>query len=412
MGGAERVDASLTCVVVTLRLVALTPLRCSRNCLGQPHAPSAAQQQEWNAFVHGLEDRLAPLIAPPRVNISNMTPVTRSSTAVSHRTSDTSAITTRTTIGSTTNIAEEEEEELTEVYTCGGFTVRMNTSSGAISSLRNTQTGRTLAIPGRMNLGTFSYMTYSAADFALYGKEYVEGGDFGKTGMTSANVTGGAWQPLSNATKLFFQPVGGAGTNSGSGREGFAGCHFVAELTMPAVTTLKYGAPKHVTLNITIPGADGLAAVDIAVLWHQKTATRIAEAMWLSFVPAAATPTNATWTLDVMGRELDPRHVANGGTRFKHAVQDGGATLHDGALMPLQIRFLDTAILAPGDIDHLLRFCRGSLAPGGITDACADADKMNVVAGGVHANLYNNLWGTAFPQWYDDDGVARFSVYG
>ena len=301
---------------------------------------------------------------------------------------------------------------MTEVYTCGGFTVRMNTSSGAISSLRNTQTGRTLAIPGRMNLGTFSYMTYSAADFALYGKEYVEGGDFGKTGMTSANVTGGAWQPLSNATKLFFQPVGGAGTNSGSGREGFAGCHFVAELTMPAVTTLKYGAPKHVTLNITIPGADGLAAVDIAVLWHQKTATRIAEAMWLSFVPAAATPTNATWTLDVMGRELDPRHVANGGTRFKHAVQDGGATLHDGALMPLQIRFLDTAILAPGDIDHLLRFCRGSLAPGGITDACADADKMNVVAGGVHANLYNNLWGTAFPQWYDDDGVARFSVYG
>ena len=37
MGGAERVDASLTCVVVTLRLVALTPLRCSRNCMGQPH---------------------------------------------------------------------------------------------------------------------------------------------------------------------------------------------------------------------------------------------------------------------------------------------------------------------------------------------------------------------------------------
>ena len=124
---------------------------------------------------------------------------------------------------------------------------------------------------------------------------------------------------------------------------------------------------------------------------------------------------------------------------------------------------LDTAIVAPGDIDHLLRFCRGTYSPGGtlpgqyalpfslpslslclfvsvcmcvslcvsvcvslslslcvrfsvhtsagagITDACAD--KVDPLNGGVHANLYNNLWGTAFPQWYDDDGVARFQVH-
>ena len=139
MGGAERVDASFTCcVVVTLRLSGRAHSAPLQSQLSGATPPSAAQQQEWNAFVHGLEDRLAPLIAPPRVNISNMTPVTRSSTAVSHRTTDTSAITTRTTIGSTTNVVEEEEEEMTEVYTCGGFTVRMNTSSGAISSLRNT----------------------------------------------------------------------------------------------------------------------------------------------------------------------------------------------------------------------------------------------------------------------------------
>ena len=96
---------------------------------------------------------------------------------------------------------------------------------------------------------------------------------------------------------------------------------------------------------------------------------------------------------------------------------------------------LDTAIVAPGDINHLLRFCRGSFSPGGITDACTD--KVDPLNGGVHANLYNNLWGTAvrlivslcvhfevcklthlkmrdslqFPQWYDDDGVARFQIH-
>ncbi len=30
--------------------------------------------------------------------------------------------------------------------------------------------------------------------------------------------------------------------------------------------------------------------------------------------------------------------------------------------------------------------------------------------GGVHVNLYNNLWGTAFPQWYDLDMYYRFTL--
>jgi hypothetical protein len=29
---------------------------------------------------------------------------------------------------------------------------------------------------------------------------------------------------------------------------------------------------------------------------------------------------------------------------------------------------------------------------------------------GVHVNLYNNLWGTAFPQWYGEDMRFRFVI--
>jgi hypothetical protein len=29
---------------------------------------------------------------------------------------------------------------------------------------------------------------------------------------------------------------------------------------------------------------------------------------------------------------------------------------------------------------------------------------------GVHVNLYNNLWGTAFPQWYGEDMKFRFAI--
>ena len=29
---------------------------------------------------------------------------------------------------------------------------------------------------------------------------------------------------------------------------------------------------------------------------------------------------------------------------------------------------------------------------------------------GVHFNLYNNLWGTNFPMWFEDDCRLRFKV--
>jgi hypothetical protein len=335
--------------------------------------PSAKESTEWNAFVHRLEDRLAPLMAPPRPQTSGMTLMSSSS--------------------------DSESIGMTAPRQCGGYEVQLNTSNGAIASMRKLATNRLLASPQR-NLASFAYMTFSVSDFAHYGREYdgmsSGGGDFGKAGMASANVTGGAWHPTAAETWASSEHEGAGAT----------GCVFVTALTLPAVTSDKYGAPATISLSVTVPGSDG-AAADISLSWHDKTATRIGEAMWLSFVPPTRSH-DANWTMDVLGHPVNPLDVAHGGTRFKHAVWDG-ATLHDGGLPPLRVRFLDSIILAPGDIHHLLRFCRGSLSPGGVTDACADV--VDPVVGGIHANLHNNLWGTAFPQWYDDDGLARFQVF-
>jgi hypothetical protein len=30
--------------------------------------------------------------------------------------------------------------------------------------------------------------------------------------------------------------------------------------------------------------------------------------------------------------------------------------------------------------------------------------------GGIHFNLYNNLWGTNFKMWYEEDIISRFSI--
>ena len=37
-------------------------------------------------------------------------------------------------------------------------------------------------------------------------------------------------------------------------------------------------------------------------------------------------------------------------------------------------------------------------------------DQPDAVGGGMHFNLHNNLWGTAFPQWYADDASFRFAL--
>ena len=52
---------------------------------------------------------------------------------------------------------------------------------------------------------------------------------------------------------------------------------------------------------------------------------------------------------------------------------------------------LDAALVAPGE-PSLLNFN-------------SDLPRL---AKGAHFNLYNNVWGTNFPMWYEDDAQFRF----
>ena len=59
------------------------------------------------------------------------------------------------------------------------------------------------------------------------------------------------------------------------------------------------------------------------------------------------------------------------------------------------VTVLDSAVVSPGDTQHLLRY---------------EGDTKPDPRGGMHVNLHNNLWGTAFPQWYGDDGFSRMNI--
>jgi hypothetical protein len=77
------------------------------------------------------------------------------------------------------------------------------------------------------------------------------------------------------------------------------------------------------------------------------------------------------------------------GNRTLHAVEQG--VRYADTTDQLDIESLDAPLVAPG-APALLRF----------------PDIQPDMQGGMHFNLYNNVWGTNFPMWYDEDARFRF----
>jgi hypothetical protein len=93
--------------------------------------------------------------------------------------------------------------------------------------------------------------------------------------------------------------------------------------------------------------------------------------------------------LDKMGRWISPLEVILGGNRKLHAVGTGVA--YHEAHASLSLETLDAPLVAPGD-RSLLNF----------------NNRQPPLRRGMHFLLYNNLWGTNFPMWYEEDARFRF----
>ena len=95
--------------------------------------------------------------------------------------------------------------------------------------------------------------------------------------------------------------------------------------------------------------------------------------------------------LDKVERPVSPHEVIAGGGVHLHAV-----TLrvsYGDAQGGFALETLDAPLVAPGQ-RALLVF----------------DNRRPDMREGVHVNLYNNLWGTAFPQWYGGDMRFRFTI--
>jgi hypothetical protein len=314
---------------------------------------------------------------------------------------------------------------------CGRLTLVLNSSDGSVASL--VDEASTHEWVGGDSFFGLTYRTFAEADYDIFNAEYtprcgVPCENFAKVGMDSASPLSTEWKPVLLAAYARADPSP-------------AGCSLLLHLALPGETVSRYGGSPAIfaSLDVDADGASAAPQVALSFSVFNKTLTRLAEAAWVSFTPAtsltgaaaararAAAPRRphdgvdddappAAWWLNILGEPVDPLDVVPFGTRHLHAVDSGfgfggGAPRNGSAaarararatplgatasVAEFSVETLDAALVAPGDRQHLLHY---------------DGDALPALQGGMHVNLFNNLWGTTFAQWWARDIMFRFRV--
>ena len=260
------------------------------------------------------------------------------------------------------------------------FTFRLDPARGDLIALTEKANGRAWAGPENP-LGRFSYETFSAADYQRYYRQYIQNKrqtrgwalpDFTKPGLEKANPQ----------HKRFLPQLIWAGQRQDEQAE-----TFLLQYTMPEESWQAYGAPRALWLALTFPTAEPTLQFDLQ--WFDKPATRLPEAAWFSFVPLVAEP--HAWRMDKLGQWVSPYDVIRKGNRHLHAVGRGVRYQHHDVHLFIETR--DAPLVAPGS-PSLLNF----------------TNQQPNLRQGIHFNLLNNIWGTNFPMWYEDDARFRFTL--
>ena len=256
------------------------------------------------------------------------------------------------------------------------YSFRIDPVAGGIIQLKDKITGAEWA-GNRQPLFQFAYQTFTKADYDRFLKQYLTQkaewayGDFGKPGQEIAGAVSRTWLPAvsdvfmkqdANGTKLLIdlavsdendQPVG--------------------------------GSPRAITTELFFP--HDKKEIRATLKWFNKPAYRLPEASWFSFIPAID---GGDLILDKMSQPVLFRDVVKDGNRKLHAIL---RDVHfENKIQKCSVESLDAALVAPGE-RNLLNF----------------DNYLPEVKDGIHFCLHNNVWGTNFMMWFDDDMMYRFT---
>lgn len=159
------------------------------------------------------------------------------------------------------------------------------------------------------------------------------------------------------------------------------------QLAMPSESVEVHGVPREICIDYKFH--KHCQMIDFELSWFDKMAYRLPEASWFSFALKVDNPN--LWKMDKMGARISPLEVVKNGNRNLHAVNSG--VYYQGADGKVSIETLDAPLLAPGG-KRLLQFENSFVS----------------LDGGMHFLLHNNVWGTNFRMWYEENAKFRFKI--
>ncbi len=260
------------------------------------------------------------------------------------------------------------------------FEVAIDPKTGALRQLFSRKTKRNWASPENP-LALFTYQTLSAADYTAFLEAYVRSKelwapqDFGKPNIDRLQAQSRRWQPTLRQAWVEETPEQH---------------RLLAELAIDDAASQARSLvawPRSIYLEIVLPKAEPV--VQLCLYTLGKAPSRMPEAMWLTFAPPGVS--DANWRLEKVNQQLSPNDVVRAGGRRMHAVTEAFSCRTGGD--SLEIRTLDAPVLA-FDPESPLNF----------------SNDLPEVSNGVHVCLFNNAWGTNYPQWAGGDWMFRFHL--
>ena len=262
------------------------------------------------------------------------------------------------------------------------FVLGIDPKNGAVTRLRNKQSGREWATPTHP-LAFFSYQTLSQKDYSRFFANYVVSEedwakkDFGKPNIERFGAESREWIPTLRELRV---------------EQNGQVCRVLASLAIDDAQALNSGRaafPRKLYLEMVLPSASPI--IQLNFYWFQKPATRLPEALWLSFNPVVSDP--GRWMFDKTGAQVSPFNVVVAGNRHMHAL-DKGLSYREGPTL-FAVETLDAPVIAVG-VKSPLNFSKS----------------QPDLAGGIHCNLFNNAWGTNYIMWFGEDMRFRFVLRG
>ncbi len=258
------------------------------------------------------------------------------------------------------------------------YVLEIDAKTGAITRLRNKATGREWA-SATNPIALFSYQTLSQEHYQRFLADYLTTKadwaqkDFGKPNIERFGARDEEWQAKS--TEVFLEDASEAH-------------RVLVRLKIKDEEAFESGRaafPRAVFLELVLAKAD--PAIHLTLSWFGKPATRMPEALWLTFNPIVED--QKRWTLGKTGEAIGPFEVVASGNRHMHCLQTGFAW-EQGADR-ISVETLDAPVVALGERTPL-KFSNDQ----------PDLSK------GIHSCLYNNAWGTNYIMWYGEDVRARY----